>query len=92
MRCRKTKFPTVYPTIYLPKWNFEYSYPLNNTEWKENWNWQNIKVTVYSTYEIKTNQKRAETKLWLVVKKQKTVNWVWSYLLRQIEANIIDYS
>ena len=21
-RCRKTKFPTVYPTIYLPKWKF----------------------------------------------------------------------
>ena len=25
---RKTKFLTVYPTIYLPKENFEYSYPL----------------------------------------------------------------
>ena len=22
MRCRKTEFPTVYPTIYLPKWKF----------------------------------------------------------------------
>ena len=29
MRRRKTKFPTVYPTIYLPNENFEYSYPLN---------------------------------------------------------------
>ena len=27
--CRKAKFLTVYPMIYLPKWNFEYSYPLN---------------------------------------------------------------
>ena len=28
-RRRKTKFPTVYPTIYLPKWYFEHSYPLS---------------------------------------------------------------
>ena len=28
MRRRKTKFPTVYLTIYLPKENFEYIYPL----------------------------------------------------------------
>ena len=27
-RRSKTKFPTVYPTIYLPNENFEYSYPL----------------------------------------------------------------
>ena len=28
LRRRKTKFPTVYPTIYSPNENFEYSYPL----------------------------------------------------------------
>ena len=30
--CLKTKFPIVYPTIYLPKRNFEYSYPLNDLD------------------------------------------------------------
>ena len=29
-RSRKTWFPNVYPTIYLPKWNFEYGYPHSN--------------------------------------------------------------
>ena len=24
----KTKYPTIYPSIYLPNENFEYSYPL----------------------------------------------------------------
>ena len=26
----KTWFPNIYPTIYLPKWNFEYDYPNSN--------------------------------------------------------------
>ena len=34
-RRRKTKFPTVYPTVYLLKLNFEYSYPLiDRGRWK----------------------------------------------------------
>ena len=29
-RSRKTRFPNVYPSIYLPKWNIEYGYPPSN--------------------------------------------------------------
>ena len=37
VRHRKTKFPTVYPRIYLPKLKFEYSFPLNDFFFIYNW-------------------------------------------------------